>query len=475
MALIKAFTSSLGARLLMAVLNYGLFWLLSHRLAATELGGYSLLMNVFYLLQTLPLLGLSTPLARRVATEPEQLRAEMSTAAAVALPVSLLIALGCGLTGQLLYPTALHTAFWLLAASLLPSAWLLVAEVSLIGREQMSLVARVQCLEALGRTAGSAVVVALGGGLELLFTVFLGGRLLSMLIYRLNSPLPSPRLRDVSATLWRRNWSEVPVFLGIAVLAAVGGRIDLIVLSRLAGLEQAGIYAAASRLYDAALMLPTIAAMVILPALSRLYQSDRQRFADVLGQSLRACLAVGLAIALGVAALSQPLIELLYAPQLHDAGGLLRWLIFGAVLMTLDQILSSTMIAAHAQAEDLRTLVIAVLALGLLLLLGISLAGPLGAAIAVPTALLARVGWRLRWLLRHHPSPGLASQLARTALAALCAGVVLIATLPHGPLLALAATLSTYGLSAFALGVLQRKHLNFLTPWLQRARLRVLG
>jgi O-antigen/teichoic acid export membrane protein len=463
MALIKAFTSSLGARLLMAVLNYGLFWLLSHRLAATELGGYSLLMNVFYLLQTLPLLGLSTPLARRVATEPEQLRAEMSTAAAVALPVSLLIALGCGLTGQLLYPTALHTAFWLLAASLLPSAWLLVTEVSLIGREQMSLVARVQCL------------VALGGGLELLFTVFLGGRLLSMLIYRLNSPLPSPRLRDVSATLWRRNWSEVPVFLGIAVLAAVGGRIDLIVLSRLAGLEQAGIYAAASRLYDAALMLPTIAAMVILPALSRLYQSDRQRFADVLGQSLRACLAVGLAIALGVAALSQPLIELLYAPQLHDAGGLLRWLIFGAVLMTLDQILSSTMIAAHAQAEDLRTLVIAVLALGLLLLLGISLAGPLGAAIAVPTALLARVGWRLRWLLRHHPSPGLASQLARTALAALCAGVVLIATLPHGPLLGLAATLATYGLSAFALGVLQRKHLNFLTPWLQRARLRVLG
>ena len=68
-SLAHALGSAMGARVGMAVLNYGLFWLLSHRLGTTTLGGFSLLMNVFYMSAMLPLLGLSGPLTRRAATE----------------------------------------------------------------------------------------------------------------------------------------------------------------------------------------------------------------------------------------------------------------------------------------------------------------------------------------------------------------------------------------------------------------------
>jgi len=107
-----ALTSSVGARLAMAVLNYGLFWQLSHRLEAAQLGGFSLLMNLFYMLQGLPLLGLSAPLARRAATDPQQLPLEFSNAWLFAMPVALLLAVGTGVVGQVGYPQALHAAFW---------------------------------------------------------------------------------------------------------------------------------------------------------------------------------------------------------------------------------------------------------------------------------------------------------------------------------------------------------------------------
>ncbi|PXW96198.1 O-antigen/teichoic acid export membrane protein [Sphaerotilus hippei] len=470
MKLLHALSSSFGARLLMAALNYGLFWLLSHRLGASELGGYSLLMNLFFMLQMLPLLGLSTPLTRHVATARTPLAGELSTALALALPVAALIALALGLTGRLAYPPALHGPFWLLAASLLPSAWTLVAEVGLIGLERMSLIARVQCAEALGRTLGSALVVHSGGGLDALFLVFLVGRCLTALVYLRQPALPRPRWQALDAAIARRFRREVPVFLGIAVLAGVAGRLDLVLLSRLGGLAEAGIYAASARLYEAALMLPTIAAMVMLPTLSRLYRQDRGEFIQVLARSLQIALAGGLVVALGVAALAGPLIDLLYAPGLQAAAGPLRWLIFAAVLMTLDQTLSSTMVAAEAQREDLRTMGLALLALTAGLLLLVPALGPLGAAISVPLALAVRVAWRLRWLLRHHPCPELLPRLLRTLLAGALATGALVLTLPHHPALTLAAALATYALALLGSGVVRGRHLARLVAWRRPAR-----
>lgn len=450
----KALTSSLSARLAMAVLNYGLFWQLSHRLDSASLGGFSLLMNLFFLLQGLPLLGLTSPLARRAATEPEQLPAEFSNAWAFAMPVALLLAVGTGGFGWATYPAALHPAFWLLAASLLPSAWVLVAETALLGCERMSLVARVQCLESLGRLVLMSVAVWLGGDLTGLFAIFLGLRCLAAALYALHPAVPAVDLSLLRRTLWRRNWSEVPVFLGIALLAVLTQRIDLILLSKLDGLAAAGVYAAAARLYEAALMVPTIAAMVMLPALARLYVSDGAQFRDMLGQALRWSLAVGLAVALLVAALAPQIIHLLYAAHLSEAAALLRCLIFGAVLMTMDQILSSTMVAARDQAQDLRSLAVGMLVLVVGLVVLVPLYGPLGAAMAVPLGLFCRVCWRVRWARRHLGLVGLGRALLRAGLAGVAGVAALVLASPWGAMASAAAALLSYGLCARGLGVI---------------------
>jgi len=469
-----ALGSAMGARLGMAALNYGLFWELSHRLPPAELGGFSLLMNIFLLLQFLPLLGLSVPLIRRTATDRASSAVETSNAFAFALPVSALFALAVAASGWFGYAEPLHLPFLLVALSLLPTAWVIVAESVLVGSERVADMSRIQFFEALLRTTLAVLAVEWEWGLVGVFSVFLGVRLCTALAYYAHRHVPRPRLALVQRALQRRNLAEVPVFMGITVLVAVGTRLDVIVLSRLGELEAVGVYAAASRLYEAAQMVPTLTVLVLLPTLARLFTAEPARFRELLALALRGCLGVGLALALAVAACAEPVISLLYKPDMAGAVPVLRWLMFGAVLMTVDQLLSSTMVAAQAQAQDLRSLVwgVAGLALGLLLL--VPAFGPPGAAAAVTLALLLRVTVRLRWaadaLQLHH----LWGDLARLGAAAAAGLAALGVVLQQAPAAAwrvpaaLVVALAAFALGARLFGVVGARPLQSLRSGFER-------
>lgn len=463
--------SSMVARIGMAAVNFGLFWLLSHHLGATALGGFSLLMNLFLMLQLLPLLGLSLPLSRRIATEEGDREVEVSNAFAFALPVGLAIALVLGLVGQFGYPDWLHGPFWLVAAAIVPTTWVIVAESALLGLERAADIARVQFGEAALRTALAVVAVWREWDLVGVFAIFLLLRCLSAWRYAVHPAVPRPRRAQVSAALQRRNWQEVPIYLGIALLAALTSRLDLVVLSRLDDLHAVGQYAAASRLYDAALMLPTLAALILMPTLARLYATEPEAFAPMLRKALRASLAAGMAIALAVAALADPVIELLYLPEFHDAAPVLRWLIFAAVWVTVDQTLSSTMIAAQAQHHDLRTMALALVLLVTGLAVLVPLQGPVGAAEAVTLALIGRVLWRLRWAAHRLALPQVWPDLARVCVATAAGLAGLLAGLHwHGAWVALVAAWAAYALAARLLGLIGAHPVRTLVNELARLR-----
>ena len=446
--------SAMGLRLAMAVLNFSLFWLLSHRLSTEALGGFSVLMNLFLLVQLLPLLGLSMPLIRRAASEREQLGAEMSNAFALALPVAGLIALVLVAVGHWHYPPELFLPFLLLAATLLPGAWTLVAECSLLGLERMTDIARVQCAEVLARVLLSVLVVELGYGLTGVFAVLLLLRLVVAGVYLRLPGLPRPQRALLSRDILRRNLKEVPMFFGIAVLAALSARLDVLVLSRVQGLAEVGVYASAARLYDAALMLPTVAALTMMPTLARLFTQEPAQFRSLLRQALSGSLAVGAVVALAVAALSPWVIGWLYRPEMAAAAPVLAWLIFAAVLTTVDQVLSSTMLAAKAQAEDMKALGAAVAVL-LLALIGLASAfGPVGAAAAVVLGQCLRVLLRLRWAVRSLGLDGLWRECGLQLLAALAGVAALLLAWRFGPVASWAAAWAAWWAMARLTGLL---------------------
>lgn len=466
--LIDRLGSTLGARLVMAAVNFGLFWALSHQFDMTSLGSYSLLMNLFYMSMGLPLLGLVVPLERRAAASPETLASEVSNALVIALPMGGLLCMALGLYGWLGHERDVWLPFWLLGAAVWVSAGVLVAEVVLLGREQMSFIARAQCVEAILRTALSLVAVHLGAGLAGVMAVFLCMRIAIWWVYSRSPRLPRPRLNLLDRGLFRRNVSEMPVFFGIATLAGVVARLDLLVLEHVAGKTQVAIYTVAARLYEASLMVPTAVAMVLLPALARLFAADERRFSMSLVVMLQGVLWIGMPVVLGVAALAEPLIRLLYPDTYLPAAAILRWLMLAGLLTAVDQVLSSAMMASHSQVADLKSMVVSVVALALGFVVLIPLLGPLGVAIAVAAALVARLAWRLRWVRQRLGRVGLARELAK-ALGSGLAGVTgLLLGLAHSPWLALVLGWAALAVGAALSGHLSRHPVQDFARWRQR-------
>lgn len=466
-------------RLGVAVLGFGMFWLLSHRLSATELGGFSLLMNTFMLLQTLPLLGMHVHLIREVAARPEQQSGELAHALTFAMPVATVMALGLCLFGALGADAALRWPFVLLGLSMVPTAWVLVAESALIGREQLQVLTTVNMSESAWRVLGALVSLWQGWGLDGVFAFFLAGRFITASVYAIRGGLPRIRMAQVSRVGLQQYMAMAPTYLAIGLVSAGHARIDMLVLSRLRDLNEVGIYAAAAKLYEASMMVSTMALMIVYPILSRLFASDRSAFALMLSRSVRWGLLLGAPLVLLGMALAPALVHLIYLPRLWAAGDVLQPLLLAAWLMALDQLLSSTMLAAQAQSQDLRAMVIGLVTL----LIGLLVLGPafgaLGTAWAAVAGLVVRVASRLLWAQRELALPGLMTESARSTLAAaLCVGVF-FAMSEHGlaphtapwlqGTLALGAALLTHAAAAALTGAFSAQHRAEWHAWRHKA------
>ncbi len=454
--LLHAMSSSMGARLATALFNYGLFWALSRLVDAKTLGAFSLLMNVFQLALLLPLLGMAVPLIRRIATSEQDMGNEVTNAVAFTAPVSVILALSVGGWGHFSHEGELALPSWLVAASLLPTAWTTVAEATLIGRERVADVARFTFVEALLRTGLALVCVWLGYGLVGIFASLLAARIVAAVLFAFHPEISLQRPSQWHRLSFLRNCREVPMYFSITLVSALTTRLDVIALSHLAGLRDVAIYAAASRLYDAAQILPTVLALVILPALARQFVSAPQQFRDTLERSVRLSLIIGLGLALIASALSGPLIALLYKPDVADAAQALRFFAFSAVLAMIDVVLSSTMLAASAQRHDLRSLLFGLLVLIASLWILAPRFGPTGTAAAVAIAMCARVGARLSWAVRHLGLPAAWHDLLRLAIACAIGIGTLIFSLRWGALAALFAAPIAYAAAVVLTGLLGR-------------------
>lgn len=437
------FASMATLRIGLAAMTFGLFLFLSHRLSTAELGGFSLLMNAYFMVQTLPLLGMTLPLIRRVAASPDTAPGEITNSFCFALPVAVVIGVLLAVAGRWYSAENLGLPFALLGLSMLPTAWTVIAECVLAGHEKMRGIAFVNLLEALLRLAGTWAAVSRGYGLDVVFMLFLALRFAAAVTYSFNPLISAPRRRLLQRSVLAGYWRDVPTYLAIALVTALCARLDILVVSRLLSLRDVGLYAAASRLSDAALMVPTTAAVVIFPAQARLFVADETGFVRLLERAVRWCLIAGFAAALFVVALAPSVVQVVYAANLAAAAVLLRILILGAALMVTDQLLSTTMMASQSQHADLRAMSLGLAALVSLLFLCTHAFGLPGAAMAAPAALLVRVGYRLFWAQRRF-GLGLLDPAGRIVLAAAVAVGTFYAALAHGTGVALVASVAAY-------------------------------
>lgn len=240
---------------------------------------------------------------------------------------------------------------------------------------------------------------------------------------------PFPRV-DLTAVVKKR-YTELVWIIGFAVIAneVLWGPIELLFLRTLRPAEDLGQYSAALRLASLPALLPLMFARVLVPEFSRLKGAgDDASMQRAFPEVCTMLLAVAAPVALGGAALAEPLLTTLFGAAYLPAAGATVVLFCGSAINALVGPASTAVMIGPRP----RLLIEVGVVTGILLLVGDALLvpalGPLGAAIANVSvqAISVVAGLWFAWTrmgLRYPIGKGLVI-IAMAAAAALAARVV---------------------------------------------------
>ena len=253
--------------------------------------------------------------------------------------------------------------------------------------ERMQYLVYAEVLSATAQLVTAILLLSMGGGVIVLAVI----RVAVIGLAALMVTLAVLHLRLVRRPQWdfafaRRLLRESLDFFGMAVFDALTQRLDVLVLSVIAGEAATGVYDAAFQLIKVVMTLILSFTDAVYPAISRLFAHDRPAFRASLHKYLKWGLAALLPVAAGLTLLAPFIIRLLYRRQGYaDAVRVLQILAWAILVYFIYIFLSRALMAGNRQRAAF-AVTAAMVATGLILLAaGVSLWGATGAAIGLLT------------------------------------------------------------------------------------------
>ena len=196
---------------------------------------------------------------------------------------------------------------------------------------------------------------------------------------------------------WLRWFAQrSPWLLASGIAEVIYLRIDIVLLERLRGVEETGIYAVAARLSEVWYMVPVALMGAVFPALWQRRQ-DAAAYERGLQASLDLLCALAVALAVVMQLFGAPLVEWLFGPRFTASVPILQIHIWGGVFVFMRALLSRWLLAEDLLRFSLVThLSGAAMNVALNLLL-IPRYGALGAAVATVIS-YACAGWLALYL-----------------------------------------------------------------------------
>ena len=424
---------------------------LARLLDLTDFGTYNLVLALLVYGQLLQDGGLSKLVLREVATAPETADSWIERL----LPLRVL----CGLFMCGLVPVVVGVAGYpprvigvaALAALILPpfNIWLLCEGVAQ-GRGAVPLLAAAYLVNtALQAGLGMAAALAADGELHLVVTAMVLANALSVAF------IVSQLRRAGVAVRWRPRWidptpllREALPFLGIAAVAVALGRVETILVGRIAGTEEVALFAVAFKFFETMLFVLFTVQIVLNPAVARHLRTDRAALSGLLAWVMGAVCAALVPVCTVLALASGWIITLVLPARFAPAAGPTA-ILFACVPLAAIQVLAAGALTLSDRQRETLLALLGVLAvqIGVDLWL-IPAEGRVGAAvgIAVGQSLGAAVTLTLarRWLL---PDSRALLAVLRVAGATVAGAAAFWATRDAGPWLAGVTAFATYGIA----------------------------
>jgi O-antigen/teichoic acid export membrane protein len=427
------------------------------------LGKYSLVMTCFVVGQVLAGLGLPLIITREVARRPDWAGRYFWHGAALSVACLIpCVAVAAWILGRSMSDGEVALALAVTLVGFLPSAITQCGEAVLLAYERAADFVAVNLAETALRAIFGTALVLLGHGVVAIAGLILILRVLAALAYVAVLHRRGVALRVAfDGELLRTLAREVPVTGAIPVVNTLYARADMFLLSSLASWGEVGLYSAALRLVDLARTLPPAYARALYPVLAKLRAPEHHdRFAAEARRALRWVTMASIAIALGLAGLAEPLMRLLFGPDLVGAAAVLRILAWAVVPLAVAVTLAQMLFAANRQDIDLKVNVAGTIASVTGCALLIPSLGAVGAAIAVVAATTLYATLQYLGVRACVADPKITGDLARL-LGVTAAGVACLWA--FGQVNAVLATLiacAVYGAGLIATGALSRDELQ---------------
>ncbi len=329
-------------------------WLLvvavSRRLGVPALGQYSLAYTWLAVLSLLGPLGLPALLTRETARNRAVLGPLLATAAALGGAVSIVLTAVMATAGARLgYDAATLHAVIILSLALLPATLQAYCEAAFLALQQTAPIAWATAADSLLKVGLGIVWLRAGYGLEGVLVAAVLGRaaagVVSLAWLHRAGVLEGFRPDRVLA---QKLASEAPVFALSGLCATLYWRVDVLLLTHFQGLAAVGLYTAAYRVLDLAVLLPQSLCQAAYPELA--VRRDHRLPA---GSTLAWLLSLTAPAAALVAVAAGPVMRLLYGKGFEAAGPLLAVLIWTAVPYTWNRYYACVLVASGRQRTDL--------------------------------------------------------------------------------------------------------------------------
>lgn len=388
--------------------TFVLYALVGRKLGTDEFGRMSLALTLFYIFQVFAAAGLKTLITREVAKDRSAAGSYLVNGSLVVLLSSTLaITVLLGFVRVMGYSQATATAVLLLGLGLLPFALAAVCEAIFQALERMQYIAYANVSVNIAKIGLAVLILSQGLGLNSLIALLLGSFAAIVLLewwFMLRRVL-RPRLELDAGFSWRMI-KATSTFVGIDGVLAIGSSLSVLLLSKLAGEREVGLFNAVNQSMVPVTVVFTSLILSIFPTMCRRFDTGGGGLKPIAGQALELLLALAVPTAVGLFFLADQVLLLLYGDrEFLLASGVMRIMSWNLIFAALTTVLGQVLLASLREKVTLRiVLVDALVSLGL----GAILISQFGLAGAAVTAVCTRLADFLQhYLAVYKQLPGL--------------------------------------------------------------------
>lgn len=384
------------ALLIKRVTNFVLYILMARHLGVVVFGQFSLVYAFFIIFQVPAMFGLANLIVREVAKNKPDFDKYLINGHFITFLASLFsIGVWVLFVHLLGYSSEVIKATYLLGWALIPFAMSKVCEAIFQAFERMQFIVYAFALANLAKIGLVWLLLSRGFGMLQILGLLVAVQLAIFLIewYFLLRHFP-PISWAIDLSFCRKLAKTSITFLGIGVFTVVFLRLNIIVLSKLGGEVEVGLYNAAFQLCYVFMLISMSLTQAVFPVLSRTYTANLARFKQYSERSIEFLISIALPLAVGFLFLAEHIL-LVYRTEFVAAAPVMRILGWMLVPLSFNRILGGVLLASGRQKANLAITIVNTVSL---LFLSIALTTHFG-LIGAGTAFL--VSYIISWALHY--------------------------------------------------------------------------